>query len=407
MSYSAQALRRQTLTASAAVSTTARAMHKRRVEVRTPAWLAVAGALGLSLMGVAAIATTEPALATRQIAYLCVSLLAAAVITLPHFRLLQRVSVPLMLAVLALLVFVMIPFVPEAIVRPRNGARRWISLGVTDFQPSELAKIAYIIALASYLRYRKNYRRILGLLLPLALTFVPMALVLVEPDLGTALLFLPTLFAMLVAAGAKLRHLALIVVIGLASAPALYPILQTHQRNRIDALYYQIIGDDRHVQGIGLQGDKAMMLAGAGGLTGVGRAKAADLLRHNRLPEEHNDMVFAVVCCRWGALGAILQWGLHLAITAGGLVTAARTRDPFGRLIVVGTVAALFAQMAINTGMTLGLMPITGLTLPFVSAGGSSLLTAWLMIGVVLNVGMRPSQYLAPEPFDWSTRDAE
>jgi cell division protein FtsW (lipid II flippase) len=407
MSYSAQALRRQTLTASASVSTTARALHKRRVELRTPAWLAVAGALGLSVMGVAAIATTEPALATRQIAFLCVSLLAAAVVTLPHFRMLQRLSVPLMLAVLALLVFVMIPFVPEAIVRPRNGARRWISLGVTDFQPSELAKIAYIIALASYLRYRKNYRRFLGLLLPLALTFVPMALVLVEPDLGTALLFLPTLFAMLVAAGAKLRHLALIVVIGLASAPALYPILQTHQRNRIDALYYQIIGDDRHVQGIGLQGDKAMMLAGAGGLTGVGRAKSADLLHHNRLPEEQNDMVFAVVCCRWGALGALLQWGLHLAITAGGLLAAARTRDPFGRLVVVGAVAALFAQMAINTGMTLGLMPITGLTLPFVSAGGSSLLTAWLMIGVVLNVGMRPSQYLAPEPFDWTSRDAE
>jgi rod shape determining protein RodA len=106
-----------------------------------------------------------------------------------------------------MLIFVLIPWVPEAIVRPRNGARRWISLYFTDFQPSELTKIAYICALASYLRFRRNYRTFFGLFLPLALTFVPMVLILVEPDLGSAMLFLPTLFAMLIAAGAKIWHL--------------------------------------------------------------------------------------------------------------------------------------------------------------------------------------------------------
>jgi cell division protein FtsW (lipid II flippase) len=303
--------------------------------------------------------------------------------------------------VLAMLVFVLLPFVPEWIVRPRNGARRWINLYFTDFQPSELAKIAYIIALASYLRYRSNYRRFFGLLLPLTLTFIPMSLVLVEPDLGTALLFLPTLFAMLIAAGAKLKHLALIIILGLAAAPLMYPMLQPHQKARIHALYYQIRGDTRHVQDIGYQGDKAMTLVGAGGLTGVGAEKAADLITYNHLPEEHNDMVFAVVCCRWGVGGAAALWGLYGLVFLGGLVTAAQCKDPFGRLVGVGIVAILFAQMTINTGMTIGLLPITGMTLPFVSYGGSSLVATWLMMGLLANVGLRRPQHLMRESFEF------
>lgn len=384
----------------------ARTLHRRRLEMLNPGWLSAAGAAGLSIVGILAIGTIPPELAgsdyaTRQTAFLCVGVIAAALAAVPHYRWLRVFSVPLLIAVVGLLVFVLLPVVPESIVRPRNGARRWISLGVTDFQPSELAKISYIIALAGYLRYRKNYRRFLGLLWPFLLTFIPMGLVLVEPDLGTALLFLPTLFAMLVAAGAKLRHLVLIIVLGLAAAPATYPWLRPHQKNRIHALYYQVIGDTRHVQDIGYQGDRAMTLVGAGGIIGVGRDRAADLVHHNRLPEEHNDMVFAVVACRWGALGALATWGLFALIVAGGLLTAAQSKDPFGRLVAVGVVAILFAQMTINTGMTIGLMPITGMTLPFVSYGGSSLVSAWIMVGVILNIAMRRPHYLAREAFDF------
>jgi len=383
----------------------ARALHRPRVELANFGWVCVIGALGLSVLGIVAIATTEPGYATRQIAYLCVAVVAATAAAIPHYRWLQRFSVPLLIVVVALLVFVLVPFVPEAIVRPRNGARRWISLRVTDFQPSELAKIAYIVALASYLRYRKNYRRFFGLLRPFLLTFIPMALVLVEPDLGTAMLFLPTLFAMLVAAGAKLRHLVLIIALGLGSAPLMYPMLRPHQKDRIEALYYQLKGDGRYAQDIGFQGDKAMTLVGAGGLGGVGPVRAASLVLHNRLPEEHNDMVFAVICVRWGAAGALLAWGLCLLICLGGLVTAGQCKDPFGRLTAVGIVAVLFAQMTINTGMTLGLMPITGMTLPFVSFGGSSLVTAWIMVGLLLNIAMRRPQYLARESFEFGAGD--
>ncbi len=400
-----------TLLAASMAPTRARAITRPRlVMMRNVGWLCVGSALGLSFLGVAAIGTVppgsgEPDLALHHVAHLVVGLLAAAAVAVPHYRFAQQASYPLLAIVVGLLVFVLIPWLPEAIVRPRNGARRWINVVVTDMQPSELAKIAWVLALASYLRYRKNYRRLTGLLLPLGLTFIPMALILVEPDLGTAMLFLPTLFAMLVAAGAKLRHLALVMVIGLSLAPAMYPLLKPHQKDRIKAMAAQMVGDDRYHNDIGFQAARAMTLAGAGRWTGVGRDHAAALITYNALTEDHNDMIFAVVTCRWGILGAMTVWGFFLLLCGGGLVIAAQCKDPFGRLVPVGLVTVFFSQMAINTGMTIGVMPITGMTLPFVSAGGSSLVSAWIMIGLLVNIAMRRQRYRAREAFDFDGRD--
>lgn len=378
-----------------------RALHRPKVAVLNVGWTCVVAAAGLSVLGVVAIATTEPGFALKHLAHMCVGLVAASIVALPHYRIAQRCSYPAMAIVLALLVFVLVPWIPEAIVRPRNGARRWVNLFVTDFQPSELAKIAYVLTLASYLRFRRSYRSFGGLLLPLVLTFIPMGLVLVEPDLGSAMLFLPTFFAMLIAAGAKIKHILAIVVLGLSIAPAMYPLLKSHQKHRIQALYYQLAGDDRFVHDIGYQGAKAMTLAGAGGIVGVGHEWAEALVKENHLPEDHNDMVFAVIACRWGLLGAMLTWGLFGLLALGGVLIAAQSKDPFGRLVAVGLVAVLFAQMTINTGMTIGLMPITGMTLPFVSAGGTSLVACWIMIGILLNIAMRRPLHLARESFEF------
>jgi len=379
--------------------------HRHRLDWLNPGWACVAAALLLSGIGIAIIATTEPGLAVRQAVFLGLAIVGCAVAALPHYRWLQRLALPIMLGVLALLVFVLIPWVPESIVAERNGARRWINLGVTDFQPSELAKIAYIVALATYLRTRRTYRRFFGLAVPFALTLVPMGLIFLEPDLGTALLFMPTLFAILIAAGARLRHLALIVLVGAVCAPIAYPLLRPHQKDRIQALYYQMRGDKRHVQGIGFQGDRAMRLVGAGEVAGVGRRLAADLVEYNNLPEEHNDMVFAVVNCRWGLLGGLATWGLFAVFISAGLLTAGLCKDPFGRLLAVGITVILFTQMTINTAMTIGLLPITGMTLPFVSYGGSSLITTWLMVGLLLNVGLRRPHYLARDSFDFDREE--
>lgn len=393
---------RQRFTASG-LRSEARPLHQAQVNWMNAGWLCVFAAVALSVVGVLAISTTAPAHGVRQVAHLCVGVVAATCIALPHYRWLERAIIPLSLAALGLLVFVLIPFVPEAIVRPRNGARRWINLGVTDFQPSEIAKIAYILAIASYLRVKQNYRTFIGVLRPLALSMIPMVLVLVEPNLGMTLLFLPILFAMLIAAGAKVKHLLLVVVIGLSIAPLSYPFLMKHQRDRIDAIIAQVRGDTRHEDDIGYQGARAMTLVGAGGLLGVGEEKARSLIHHNHLPEEHNDMVFAVIACRWGLLGALVTWGLFGILALGGLLTAGLCKDPFGRLAVVGVVAALFAQMCINTGMTVGILPITGLPLPLVSYGGSSMVATWMMVGLVFNIALRRSKYLARQSFEFDS----
>ena len=115
----------------------------------------------------------------------------------------------------------------------------------------------------------------------------------------------------------------------------------------------------------------------------------------------------AVITCRWGMLGGMVVLGTFAVMCAGGLLIAAQCKDPFGRLVPVGIVAILFAQMTINTGMTIGVMPITGMTLPFVSYGGSSLVSGWIMIGLLLNIAMRRARYLAPEAFEFDRAEGD
>ena len=351
-------------------------------------WLPLGAALLLTAIGIRAIQLVDPAAATKQMIFLPVALAAMLLMVLPHHRRLVDFAYAAFVVFLVLLVVLLLPFMPESIVPVRNGARRWFNLQVADMlmQPSELMKIAYVLALACYLRYRENYRTIPGLLAPLVITFVPMGLILVEPDLGTAMIFLPVLFAMLIAAGAKLRHIAAIVLIGLILMPAMYPLLQPHQKQRIVAMISQVRGETKHRAGIGFQGYKAQTLVGAGRVAGHDRDHARVLVEYNALPEPQNDMIFAVICTRAGLVGGAAVIVLYLVFIGGSLLAAALNRDPFARLVAVGIAAVVLTQMFVNTGMTVGILPITGMTLPFVSYGGSSLVANFLMVGIVLNI---------------------
>ena len=182
----------------------------------------------------------------------------------------------------------------------------------------------------------------------------------------------------------------------------MYPLLRPHQKARIQALVAQFEEDDRYEQTIGYQGARAMTLIGAGQQVGVGKDMAAQLLLANHLPEEHNDMVFAVICLRWGLFGAIATWALYVVFGVCGFIAAIRCRDPFPRLVAVGLTTMILSQMIINTAMTIGIAPITGLTLPFVSAGGSSLVVAWLMSGILFGISMRRDPVLTREGFKFS-----
>lgn len=374
-----------------------RTLRRERAESLRPAarvwlnwsWVSILSALGLSLLGVAAIATTDPELAPKQLVFLGVGLLAGAVVGAQHWRWMRRAAWVLFALNIALLVFILIPGVPESIVRTRNGARRWISLGVTDIQPSELVKLTWILAMAAWLRSAPAVRRFGGVVAAFVITAVPVGLIILQPDLDSAVLFLPTLLVMLAAAGARLRHLAAVVAIGLVLAPASYPFLYPHQKDRIVALIKQVSGDERVNQGIGYQSSRAKTLVGAGGVAGVGAEEAGPLIRFNRLPEAHNDMIFAVIVCRWGFLGGVLLWLLALAYGFGCLMVALRAGSGFGRLVAVGIGCFVFLQLAVNTAMTIGMLPVTGMTLPFVSYGGSSLISLWVATGVLFAVASR------------------
>jgi cell division protein FtsW (lipid II flippase) len=362
-------------------------------------WLVVGAALALTFIGIETIGTTRPATAVSQLRLACLGVAAGIIVAFIPAKRLRQASWWLLGFGLLLLVFLLIPEVPDFIVRPRHGARRWINLWFVDVQPSELVKIAFVLALASHLRYKKHYRKFSGLILALCVVVPSSALILYEPDLGTAMLFLPAMLAMLIAAGAKYKHLCTIAILGIIASASMYPMLETHQQNRIKALKAQLLGDDRYVQTFGYQGARAMTLIGAGQAWGVGEEDAKKLLAANHLPEEHNDMIFAVIVLRWGLRGAIVIWSLYAILGLGGILAAIGCRDPFPRLVAVGLTAILLSQMMINTAMTLGLAPITGLTLPFISAGGSSLVVAWLMAGILFGIAMRRDPLMTREGF--------
>jgi cell division protein FtsW (lipid II flippase) len=292
----------------------------------------------------------------------------------------------------------------------RNGARAWIDLGVMAFQPAELAKVTFVLAMAWYLRHRSSYRTVRGLLVPLGLLMVPIGLILQQPDLGTAVLFVPALGAMLVAAGARLDHLGalvgaagLLLVVNVAAIyvlPDSLQVLRPYQRERIRSMISQSLGDDRYIQDSGYQQHKAMTLVGAGGFRGYGD-RSATIVRFNRLPNDHNDMIFAVVVNRWGLVGGLGVLALYGLLFGAMMAVAAATHDPFARLVTVGFAGLLFSQAAINIAIVLGLLPVTGITLPLVSYGGSSLAATMAMVGLVVNFGSRRAGMLNWPSFEF------
>lgn len=377
------------------------------------AWLVVVASLALSLLSVYSIDVAEGLhsgselgrSALKQLFFLGAGGAGAIIIALPHYRWLGYASWAMLGISVALLIFLLLPFVPSSIVRPRNGARSWIDLGPVDFQPSELAKIAYVLVIAWYMRFRKNHRNFAGLLPPAIITFIPVALITVQPELGTALLFVPVLGAILVAAGAKLKHLTVIVLIALMAAPATYPLLMPHQKSRIRGILLQMEGDSTEDQGSNMQSVTAQRLVGAGELAGAGDERARTLLHFNALPERHTDMIYAVICDRFGLLGGLGVMALYLLWITGAILTAGLCREPFGRLVVVGLTAFVAAQVVVNIGMNLGLVPIIGITLPFLSYGGSSMVTVWLMTGLIVSIAIRRPPMIMRRSFEFDGED--
>lgn len=356
-------------------------------------WSLLALALLLTGLGIVAIASASEDLRTdwawMQVRWVVVGLAGCLLVLATPYRRIVQARWALYAAGVALLVLVLFKGTGQS-------AGRWIGVGAFRMQPSEFMKVILVVTLAGMLRYERRHYRLKGLLAPLAVTMLPVALVMKQPDLGTALLLVPLLFAILYAAGARVRHLGVVAGMGLVAGLAMFfipGILHDYQKDRILAYITEHTDSEAAAllrQSQGHQLHRGLVAAGMGGFAGVSASDGGVAGAVRDIPERHSDFVFPVFAARFGFLGVTLLLVVYLLFLGALLSTALRVREPSGRLVVVGVFTLLASQVVVNMGMTLGLLPVVGVTLPFFSYGGSSLLTTYLALGLVLSVGADP-----------------
>jgi cell division protein FtsW len=335
--------------------------------------------------GRAAVANGDPAyFLKRQALYAVLGLVALAVLSRVPFRRLRPLAGPLLLSSFALLVAVLVMGTTV------NGARRWLPLGIIDFQPSELAKLALCLWLAGLLTRRAAPQSLGELSRPIgAVVLAACALIIVEPDLGTAIAIVLMASAMLAVAGTPPRVLAgaAATLVGLALA-AIW--LEPYRRERL----FAFMDPWADPEGAGFQTVQAMIALGSGGVFGVGLGESVQKI--NYLPEANTDMIFAVVGEELGLVGSGAVVAAFAVFGWAGFNVALRCRDPFGKLLAAGITALVTGQALVNLAAVLGLAPLTGIPLPFVSYGGSSLIVGLAAVGILLNIAVNHAAVEAP-----------
>lgn len=267
------------------------------------------------------------------------------------------------------------------------GATRWLDLGILNIQPSEPMKIVIIMTFARYFS-RNHALEGIGfreIFYPLLLLGAPALLIMKQPDLGTAIMVILVAGSIMVFVGIRWR---LVVTGTLALAPLIYLgwhfYLREYQKNRI----LNFLNPERDPLGSGYHLIQSKIAVGSGGVVGKGYLKGTQSqLRF--LPEQHTDFAFSVFAEEWGLLGCMVLLMLYLFLVLWGLQIAGRCSDRFGRLLAVGVTAMLFWHIVINVGMVVGLFPVVGVPLPFLSYGGTSLITSMTGVAILLNISMR------------------
>ena len=271
----------------------------------------------------------------------------------------------------------------------RLGAQRWFSIAGFAFQPSEFMKISFILALSSYVGQKKGaMESVESLIIPFILFAVPFVLVLLQPDLGTALLLVPVFFAILFIGGAKPKYLIRAILFGMACMPVFWHFLRSYQKQRLMVF----VNPNADPLGAGYTIIQSKIAVGSGGLIGKGWLNGTQN-QLNFIPERHTDFIFSVIGEEWGFFGALALVLLYVLVAHRAFNIGNLTSDRYGKCIASGIAVLLSLQVIINIGMTIGLMPVVGIPLPLVSYGGSSLLATFIAIGLLLNVGMRRSTF--------------
>ncbi|MCP4745932.1 MAG: rod shape-determining protein RodA [Desulfobacteraceae bacterium] len=317
---------------------------------------------------------------TKQLIWYCVGCVVMLAAFLFNYKSYERWAHLFYLFCIGLLVAVLVAG------KLGGGSKRWIVVGPFSLQPSEVVKLAVILVLAKY--YAKVARAeglyLKDLITPAVLTAIPIVLIVRQPDLGTAIVV--ALIAGAITVYVKIeRHTLVWLVAGCAlTIPLVGFFLKEYQKQRI----LTFLNPDRDPLGAGYHIIQSKIAIGSGMITGKGFLKGTQNTL-NFLPEQHTDFIFSVLAEEWGLAGAAFVLLVFLLLITWGLQIAQRSRDPFGTILSVGVTAMIFWQVFINIGMVMGLMPVVGVTLPFISYGGSSVITMMAGAGLLLNVSMR------------------
>jgi cell division protein FtsW (lipid II flippase) len=370
----------------------------------------------LCALGVCSIWADSEVDGKKQLIFIAVGTVCMFLFQAVNYQKIGRWSWPFYVFSMLLILYTVLPGVPRSgfgSVPVINGAHPWIKFGAFSLQPSELMKIAFVMVLARYLRFRSNYRTFKGLLPPFALALFPVALIMKQPDLGTAQTFIPALFAMLFVAGAKRWHLLAVLGMAIAAAPIMWmagpapegpglpvfkylpALVKPYQRERVKSMFNN---DPKTQREKGYQQRHALIAFGSGGVLGKG---VGDIPVGRMVPEAHNDMIFALIGEQFGLIGSLAVLIAYAGFFAAGTEIAGNTKEPFGRLVAIGVVSILAGQTFLNLMVALKLMPVTGVTLPFVSYGGSSLLASFMAAGLLLNIGQNRPYVIARESFEY------
>jgi rod shape determining protein RodA len=359
-------------------------------------WGMVFLVLTIALIGIAAVYSATytsrgpSSLFTKQIVWVFIGLIIMFLALIPDYHTVGRYAYVLYAISLVLLFLVMI------MGKTGMGAQRWLAIGPFAFQPSELAKISLTLALARYFAEdpKQGDYELKDLAIPAAMVLVPLMLVLKQPDLGTAIMLFLTSTIIVLLAGIRLRSVVVVLVIGVTIASLVFLVspvrhkiwssLKPYQQNRIKAF----IDPSSDPLGSGYHANQSKISVGSGQITGRGYRKGTQS-QMAFLPERHTDFIFAVIAEETGLVGSSVLLFLYLLLLLIGVDASKNAKDRLGVLMAGGIVSMLSLYVFINMGMALGIVPVVGVPLPLVSYGGTSIITTFLSLGILLNIQAR------------------
>lgn len=349
-------------------------------------WLIVVNMLALAIFGVVAIYSAtymrqDPVAAEfwrKQANWVAVGFLAFMVVSLIDYRWIKWGALPMYLA--GLFFLILTRFIGSKV----YGARSWLHLGPVNFQPAQLAVVAGIMVLALFLSQFRQMHPMLRLLLCGAIVGAPCLLILMQPDLGECMIWGPVLLALLFVGGIPLRYLICVVLIAVAFIPIAYVGLKPYQQERITAF----INPDIDRQGSAWAINQSLIAIGSGGWAGKGFKAPNTQIELGFLPATavHNDYIFSAIGEQWGFLGGIALLGAFALLLMTCLFVAYKASDLFGLLLVIGVTTLIFTHIFQNVGMTISILPITGVPLPLISYSGSFALMIMFGLGIVNSV---------------------